>query len=377
MARILYGVAGEGFGHSSRAHLIGQHLIDSGHDLLFAASHKSLFYLRQYFADTVKEIMGMSLVYQHGKPKPIGTIATNVLGFLDGGHTKNTRLYQQDFDRFGPDIVITDFEPFTAWWAWRNGVPFISIDNEHLLTNCEIEKVNGSLLPRLNAKCVTLVYSPGAAAYIVVNFFSVPVKNDSTILAPPVVRPLLYSMKPSKGNHILVYSTDPTSKRKIFDALGEFADVQFFVYGCGEDGWQRNCQFKKISAEDFLRDLADSRAVIATGGFSLISECLYFRKKMLLVPILNQYEQMVNARYIEKLGLGRCTNQLDQNTLSSFLAHLDEPVSYCGEVLWPDNERFFEILQTTISQVLGQNLRTRSAVNLCFPMVEPALTKLQ
>jgi uncharacterized protein (TIGR00661 family) len=372
MARILYGVAGEGFGHSTRAHIIGQHLIDVGHDVLFAASHKSLFYLRQYFADTVKEIMGMSLVSRHGKLRPVRTIAANIRSFLDGGHNKNTCLYQQEFDQFRPDIVITDFEPFTAWWALRNSVPFISIDNEHLLTNCKIEKVNGSLLPRLNAKCVTLAYNPGAAAYIVVNFFSAPIKNDSTILAPPIVRPLLYSIKPRKGSHILVYSTDPTSKQMIFDALNEFADTQFFVYGYGEGGRQRNCQFKKISTEDFLRNLADSRAVIATAGFSLISECLHFKKKMLLVPVLGQYEQMVNAHYVEKLGLGCCTNRLDHDTLSSFLAHLDKPQNYYGEILWPDNERFFEILQTTITQVLGQNLRTRSAVNLYSPAVEPA-----
>ena len=58
MARIIYGVAGEGFGHSSRSHLIGQKFLDAGHDCIFVGSQKSLVYLKQYFGECVKEIMG-------------------------------------------------------------------------------------------------------------------------------------------------------------------------------------------------------------------------------------------------------------------------------------------------------------------------------
>lgn len=74
MARILYGVADEGFGHSSRSHVIGQHLIDGGHDVVFAASRKSLSYLRNPFGGKVKEIAGLSLVYQNGNLLPIHSI---------------------------------------------------------------------------------------------------------------------------------------------------------------------------------------------------------------------------------------------------------------------------------------------------------------
>lgn len=38
MAKILYGVAGEGFGHSSRSELFGRRLIEAGHEVMFAAS---------------------------------------------------------------------------------------------------------------------------------------------------------------------------------------------------------------------------------------------------------------------------------------------------------------------------------------------------
>jgi UDP:flavonoid glycosyltransferase YjiC (YdhE family) len=71
MAKIIYGVAGEGFGHSSRSHVIGRHLIDAGHEVLFAASRKSLSYLRKHFGEKVKEIAGLSLVYRDGNLLPV------------------------------------------------------------------------------------------------------------------------------------------------------------------------------------------------------------------------------------------------------------------------------------------------------------------
>ena len=59
MAKVVYGVAGEGFGHSSRSQLIGQKLIDGGHEVIFVASEKSYAYLQQYFGGKVKEITGL------------------------------------------------------------------------------------------------------------------------------------------------------------------------------------------------------------------------------------------------------------------------------------------------------------------------------
>ena len=65
MANIIYGLAGEGFGHSSRSHLIGQNLMKSGHNVTYVTSDRSFRYLKQNFGDKVHEIMGMFLVYKN------------------------------------------------------------------------------------------------------------------------------------------------------------------------------------------------------------------------------------------------------------------------------------------------------------------------
>jgi len=80
----------------------------------------------------------------------------------------------------------------------------------------------------------------------------------------------------------------------------------------------------------------------------LISECLYLRKEVLLLPIEGQYEQMVNAHYVQKLGLGLFPKQLDADALAQFLPLTDHPMPTRPDILCPDNRRFFELLNQTI-----------------------------
>jgi UDP-N-acetylglucosamine:LPS N-acetylglucosamine transferase len=72
---------------------------------------------------------------------------------------------------------------------------------------------------------------------------------------------------------------------------------------------------------------------------------------MLLVPLAGQYEQVINARYVEKLGLGVWSKQVDESTVSRFLDRIAEPMPRDGRILWPDNEKFLETLQGVLSRL--------------------------
>ena len=175
MARIIYGVAGEGFGHSSRSHLIGQRLIDAGHDVMFVGSKKSLLYLKQYFGPRVREIFGLSFAFEGERIDKSETLKRNLMK-LPEANRQNDELFKEHFEPFEPELVISDFEPFSAWWAWRNGVPFISIDHEHMLTLCKLEHQKRNWLSRLTASVVTECHYIGAVAYIIINFFRRTIK---------------------------------------------------------------------------------------------------------------------------------------------------------------------------------------------------------
>ncbi|MHC4694847.1 MAG: glycosyltransferase family protein, partial [Planctomycetota bacterium] len=191
----------------------------------------------------------------------------------------------------------------------------------------------------------------GAVAYVIVNFFEAPLRIDSAVLAPPIVRPVVASLKATPGEHILLYSTTGTEQEQLLNILQKFAGQKFYVYGFDMDAEYQNCIFKKCSTEGFLADLAGARGVIASAGFSLISECMYLRKKMLLLPLAGQYEQIINAHYIQKLGLGISVERLDETILAQFLEELDKPVPDDERILWPDNGKFFRILQEVLNEL--------------------------
>ncbi|HUW18087.1 MAG TPA: glycosyltransferase family protein [Sedimentisphaerales bacterium] len=65
----------------------------------------------------------------------------------------------------------------------------------------------------------------------------------------------------------------------------------------------------------------------------MISECLYLKKKMLVLPVAGQYEQIINSHYIEKLGLGLWAEKLDEQVLGRFVNQLNEPIPPYSDTL--------------------------------------------
>lgn len=350
MARIIYAVAGEGFGHSSRAHLVGQRFLDAGHDVMFVASHKALLYLRPIYGDRVKEIFGLSFAYRRGRVDAPRTFLRNLLESMRS-HSGNRRLFEQVYEPFDPGLVVTDFEPFTGWWAWRHGVPFISLDNEHILTVCRLPHPWRYTVSRSSATAVTRFVGARAATYVVPNFFKAPLKTDRAVLAPPIVRPVVTKLTASDGGHVVVYWTTGTEEARVRSVLRKFPNQVFHVYGFNKKARVGNCVFKRPSTEGFLNDLASARGVVASAGLSLISECMYLRKKMFILPLPGQYEQTINAHYVDSLGLGLAARRLTEPMLGRFLGGLDEPIPKDDRILWPDNEGFFDVLEGAMGRL--------------------------
>jgi uncharacterized protein (TIGR00661 family) len=350
MAKILFGVAGEGFGHSSRSELIGRRLMDAGHEVMFTASAKSLVYLRPLFPGRVEEVHGLHFIVKDGQVLPIPTLVDNIVKYHQGFLT-NRRLFSRKVKCFAPDLVISDFEPFCAWWADRHHVPCVFIDNEHLLTMAKLEGVPG-WLDRVHAKAVTRGYHTRAKAYVIMNFFSAPLKTKKAVFANPVVRKQVMDLKAQNQSHITVYSTDsrPETKEKYISIFQRFAAHPFYIYGFGIEEEHGNCRFKKTSTEGFLRDLAGGCGVVATAGLSLLSESLFLKKRMYLMPLKGQFEQQVNAVYAERLGFARCAEDLNEPDLKLYLADLDKKYPEDDRILWPDNEAYFGILDQTLKK---------------------------
>ena len=82
--------------------------------------------------------------------------------------------------------------------------------------------------------------------------------------------------------------------------------------------------YRPRSNEGFVEDLRTSRGVVAGGGFSLLSEAVYLGKPVLAIPLRGQFEQMMNARYLERDGYGLCAPVVTREILGEFLERLGE-----------------------------------------------------
>ena len=55
-----------------------------------------------------------------------------------------------------------------------------------------------------------------------------------------------------------------------------------------------------------------------------MSEAVYLGKPMLAVPVKRQFEQILNARYLERLGYGVAAEAIDDAVLGGFLERLPD-----------------------------------------------------
>src|SRR5512135_290200 len=104
MARILYGVVGEGMGHAIRSRVVIDHLARS-HDVQVVVSGRAHDYLKARESDHlgVSRIWGLTIVYEDNAVRNFQTVFRNLRGAVTGGWPQNVRTYFDLAERFRPD----------------------------------------------------------------------------------------------------------------------------------------------------------------------------------------------------------------------------------------------------------------------------------
>lgn len=315
MANILYGVNGEGAGHSTRAKEVLMHLVARGHRVHVASFDRGLQNLKDKFE--VTEIYGFRFSYVNNRVRYKRTIAKNLITAPQAARSLSRLNALVDEAKI--DLVITDFEPLTCHIGHKRHLPVISIDNQHCLTNAVVSYPRQYRRDAAAAKIVTRLMTPRANAYLVISFFTAPARKRNTFLFPPLLRQQILEATPTDNGHILVYVTSPAPD--LAKLLGSVR-ARFVAYGFGRDGAEGDIIFKKPSLDGFFADLAGARAVIANSGFSLVTEALHLGKPYLAVPVSHQFEQIFNAYWLKKSGYGAYWEELNKERVESFLYNL-------------------------------------------------------
>jgi uncharacterized protein (TIGR00661 family) len=330
--KILYGVVGEGMGHAMRSRVILEHLVQEGHDVQIMASGRAVDFLKKRFAE-VKRIHGFFMITDGDRVRMGQTIWQNVLTGV-AGVPKNIAAYFETLTHFAPDAVVSDFESWTYLYGKTHRLPIVSIDNMQIINRCahDDDIVDGDRASFELTKTFIKGKLPFCDEYFITTFFRPEVRKPNTHLFPPILRPEILAAKRKDGDHLLVYQT-AEGNEGLAQILAK-TNLECRIYGMRraiqEEQVEGNLRYRPFSEAGFIDDLAAARAVIAGGGFTLMGEAVYLRKPMLSVPLGKQFEQLMNARYLERVGYGAFARDLDDpSAVTRFL----DLIPHCREKL--------------------------------------------
>ena len=319
MAKIVYGVSGEGSGHSSRSREMLAHLKDLGHDVMVVSYDRGYLNLKDDF--DVFETEGLHIASLDNRVSKVKTFTDN-LQRLPKGQKRLQALRKQLFKKFQPDCVITDFEPMTAYLSHHYDLPLITIDNQHRLRYMSYPCPAHLQAERKMTKTIIRAMVPRPDVSLVTTFYYGEPKNNRTFFFPPILRNEVLSLQPSCGEHILVYLT--SGFETFLRRLKSFTRESFIVYGAEKEGTEGHLTFKAFSKTGFLCDLASCKAVMATAGFTLMTESFYLRKPYLALPMRGQFEQEINGFLLARLQYGINLRRAATEAVGNFLYRLPD-----------------------------------------------------
>ncbi|WP_417800400.1 glycosyltransferase family protein [Tenacibaculum sp.] len=282
--KILYAFQGTGNGHASRALEIIPYLQRRGDvDVLVSGSQYEI----GLPFDIKYKLHGLGFVF--GKKGGIDLINTLKDLNLKKVYKEIKTLPVKEYD-----LVINDFEPISAWACLFRNVPIISLSNQNALLNEKNSAFKRFRLERLIIK----YYAPAK------NKFGFHFKTHSSSTFLPIIRKEIRYRNITNKGHYTVYLPS-YSDEKIIKVLSSIKDIKWQVFSkkTKEHQFFHNITILPINDDAFIRSMASAKGIVCGAGFATPTEALYLRKKLLVIPMKNQYEQQCNAVSLKEMGV--------------------------------------------------------------------------
>jgi len=304
--KILYAIQGTGNGHLSRAHDIVPLLKNKAHvDVLVSGIQADL---KAPF-DVKYRLNGLSFIF--GKKGGVDLWQT----IKKADFTKLAKEIRT-LPVYNYDLIINDFEPVSAWAAKRWDVPCISLSHQSAVLHKAAPKPETT---DLLGKAILNYYAPTEKQY------GFHFDNFGENIFTPVIRQQIANAKATDLGHYTVY-LPAYSDEKLISILQNFPQVTWHVFSkhTQTDYTANHIQIKRISNAEFIDSMVSATGILCGAGFETPAETLYLGKKLMVIPMRNQYEQQCNAAALEAMGVP-CINYLNHNAISKISAWLNEP----------------------------------------------------
>lgn len=298
--RVLYGVQATGNGHITRARVMAPELEKAGVkvDYLFSGREPENLFNMEPFGE-YRCRRGLTFYMQGSRVSRWQTLTKNSV----------VRLIRdvKGLDLSAYDLVITDFEPVSAWAAKLQGVKCVGLAHQYAFLH-ELPDTKSDRFFKAQVK----LFAPA----------DIPIglhwSHFDQAIFPPLIQPAANqsTLIPRK---VVVYLPHDGLER-IQPIFKRCPDIDFHIYAAIDrpeaDG---NCHIKPFSRAGFQKDLAECEGVICNAGFGLLSEALQYGKKIMTIPQQGQVEQESNAEILQILNLGTVVTVLESNQVTAWL----------------------------------------------------------
>ena len=302
--KILYSIQGTGNGHLSRAHYIYKILrkITKNIDVLIAGNNYSL----KPNIPIKYKISGISFVIVNGRIDYLKTISNFDLlkPFLD----------QKKIPFKSYDLIISDFEPISAWSSLRFSIPSIHISHQASFIEKNVPRPTRK---NLMGEYVMKYFCP-TNDYIGLHY-----QNYGDNISEPIVQNIHTLKKNEMREYVSVY-LPWFEDDYLISFFKNIKNIKFHIFSKNVDKVIRkgNCLFKPVNNKTFYENLIQCKGVITNAGFQTTSESLHLGKRLLVVPVKNQYEQECNVAALDKIGIHSIKN-LELNKIENIQKWLD------------------------------------------------------
>ena len=193
------------------------------------------------------------------------------------------------------DLVLNDFECITSMACARKKIPSI-----HFGHQASFHSPNTPRPPEKNktGEWILRNYAKGTTN-IGLHFQ----RYDDFIL-PPVIKKDISNTEPSDQGHFTIYlpSYCEHVMGKYFHAMPEHI-FHIFSFETKQIRISKNITFLPVNKNLFNHSLVNCTGIFTGGGFETPAEALKLKKKLMVMPIRGQYEQLCNAAALEKMGI--------------------------------------------------------------------------
>ena len=327
--KILYAIQGTGNGHISRAREIVPLLQQYGEvDLLVSGTEAevSLSQPLKY------RFHGFSFVF--GTNGGVDNWATFKLMNLPRLWKDIRSLPLKQYD-----LVINDFEPVSAWACRLQKIPSVSLSHQ-----CSFVSPNTPRPAKRSwAEWLFKYYSP-TTHHVGFHF-----ERYDDFIHTPVIRSGIRNLQTSNLGHYTVYL--PAYDHKVLTGLLNKTKVQWHIFSKRQKTVSRfdNVQVFPVNNETFNTSLASCEGLLTGGGFEGPAEALFLQKKVMMIPMRNQYEQLCNALAASKLGVPVIT-EID----GQFVTHINNWISSDRKIVVDFPDETAQIVDNMIKRYANQ-----------------------